>query len=185
MLRRLGLSLLWMLAVAAVAGAQEPAAEATPATQVLTLSSAAFKAGEAIPRRYTADGMDVSPPLRWKHVPPGCRSLAVTADDPDAPAGVWVHWVLYNLPPSAAEIPEGVAVEKSLVGGIKQGKNDFGRFGYGGPSPPPGKAHRYFFRLYALDVLLDLSPEATQKQLLEAMEGHILAQAELMGTYQR
>ena len=183
--RGVSLFLLFSLWIAAPASSQEPAREALPATKVLTLTSAAFKAGEMIPRRYTADGMDVSPPLKWKNVPPGCKSLALIVDDPDAPAGTWVHWVLYNLPPSAAEVPEGVAEQKSLVGGMKQGKNDFGRFGYGGPSPPPGKAHRYFFKLYALDTLLDLPPGVTKKQLLQAMEGRILAQAELMGTYQR
>ncbi len=185
MTRQVGLVLLSSLLVAGAANSQEPATEAAPATKVLALTSAAFKPGQAIPKRYTADGMDVSPPLQWTGVPDGCKSLAVIADDPDAPVGTWVHWVLYNLPPSAQEVPAGVAQESSLVGGIKQGKNDFGRIGYGGPSPPPGKPHRYFFKLYALDTLLDLAPGATKNQLLQAMEGHILAQAQLMGTYKR
>lgn len=185
MARKIGPLVFLCLFITGAAGAQQPATEAAPATKVLTLASTAFKAGEAIPKRYTGDGLDVSPPLKWKNVPEGCKSLVLVADDPDAPVGTWVHWVLYNLPPSAQEIPEGVAKEKSLVGGIKQGRNDFGGFGYGGPSPPPGKPHRYFFQLYALDTMLDLGPGATKKQLLEAMEGHILARAELVGTYQR
>jgi len=185
MTRQVGLFLLFSLVNPGVVVAQQSATEAAPATKVLTLASTAFKAGESIPKRYTADGMDVSPPLKWKNVPEGCKSLALIADDPDAPVGTWVHWVLYNLPPSAQEIPEGVAKEKFLVGGIRQGRNDFGQFGYGGPSPPPGKPHRYFFQLYALDMRLDLAPGATKNQLLEAMEGHILARAELVGTYQR
>lgn len=145
----------------------------------LRLTSNSFANGETIPRRYTCDDADVSPHLAWSELPAGVASLALIADDPDAPAGTWVHWVLYNLPPDLSELPEGVK------GVGVQGKNDFGRLGYGGPCPPRGKAHRYFFKLYALDNMLDLKEGATKARLLQAMEGHILAQGEWMGRYGR
>jgi Raf kinase inhibitor-like YbhB/YbcL family protein len=145
----------------------------------LQLTSNSFAYGEMIPRLYTCDDEDLSPHLSWSEIPAGAASLALIADDPDAPVGTWVHWVLYNLPPDLSELPEGV------IGIGVQGKNDFGRLGYGGPCPPRGKAHRYFFKLYALDTMLDLKEGATKARLLQAMEGHILSQGEWMGRYSR
>jgi len=149
------------------------------------LTSSAFEPGGTIPKLYTCDGPDVSPPLRWTDPPPGTRSLALICDDPDAPVGTWVHWVLYSLPPEIRELPEGVPPQPTLPGGGKQGRNDFRKIGYGGPCPPRGPAHRYFFRLYALDADPGLEPGATKQELLKAMTNHILAQAELMGRYRR
>ena len=151
----------------------------------LQLTSTAFSNGEAIPVTHTADGPDTSPPLAWAGAPEGTESFALICDDPDAPMGTWVHWVYYNIPPDLSSLPEGVPpVEEPPTGG-SHGKNDFGRIGYGGPSPPPGRPHRYFFKLYALDTELQLAPGATKKQLLQAMQGHILAEGQLMGNYQR
>ena len=149
------------------------------------LKSTAFENGGFIPKKYTCDGSDVSPPLSWTDPPEGTKSLALICDDPDAPMGTWVHWVLFGVPPETRELPEGVPTEKTLSWGGKQGRNDFGRIGYGGPCPPRGPAHRYFFRLYALDTEPDLSPGATKRELLRAIEGHILAEAELIGRYGR
>lgn len=151
----------------------------------IPISSPAFQEGKPIPTQYTCDGEDLSPPLKWSKVPEGTKSLALISEDPDAPAGIWVHWVLYNLPPTITELPEGMPTQEVLPNGAKQGINDFKRIGYGGPCPPPGKPHRYFFKLYALDTELDLKPGATKQELLRAMEGHILAEGQLMGTYQR
>jgi len=151
----------------------------------IQITSTAFKAGEPIPARYTCDGSDISPPLQWTNVPASAKSFALIADDPDAPVGTWVHWVLYDLPPSAAELSESVPKTQSIASGAKQGLNDFRRPGYGGPCPPPGKPHRYFFKLYALDTVTELKPGATKNDLLKAMEGHIVAEGQLMGTYQR
>ena len=151
----------------------------------MKLSSPAFEPGEPIPQKHTCQGQDISPPLRWEALPVGTRSLALICDDPDAPVGTWVHWVIYGLPASTAELPERVPTSETLSSGARQGLNDFRRVGYGGPCPPPGGAHRYFFRLYALDTELSLKPRATKADLLRAMEGHILAQGELMGTYRR
>lgn len=148
------------------------------------LTSAAFKQGEAIPRQYSCDGQDISPPLAWGDPPQGTQSFALIMDDPDAPAGVWVHWVLYNLPAGSRGLPEALPTDAQLADGSRQGKNSGGRLGYGGPCPPRG-THRYFFKLYALDKVLDLAPGATKEQLLKAIEGHILAQTELMGKYTR
>jgi Raf kinase inhibitor-like YbhB/YbcL family protein len=144
------------------------------------ISSPAFAQGETIPVKYTCDGADVSPPLRWDEPPAGTGSLALIADDPDAPVGTWVHWVVFNLPADARELPE----QATLPGGSQDGTNSWGRTGYGGPCPPSG-THRYFFKLYALDTTLDLAVGASKEELLQAMEGHILAQTELMGTYSR
>ena len=151
----------------------------------MQLTSTAFTEGAAIPAKHTCDAKDVSPPLRWSGVPAGTKSLALIADDPDAPVGTWVHWVLYDLPAGTSELGEDVPKSQYVAGGAKQGINDFRRLGYGGPAPPKGKAHRYFFKLYALDAMLDLKPGLTKKDLEKAMEKHILAQAQLIGTYQR
>jgi Raf kinase inhibitor-like YbhB/YbcL family protein len=151
----------------------------------MQLTSPVFEPGGSIPARYTCDDRDVSPPLKWSGAPAGVKSFALLADDPDAPVGTWVHWVLYDLPPDTTELSENVPKTQSIAGDARQGINDFRRIGYGGPCPPPGKPHRYFFRLYALDVRLGLKPGATRKEVERAMEKHIVGRAELMGTYQR
>ena len=150
----------------------------------MELKSSAFTAGEMIPQKYTCDGPDVSPPLSWSDVPAGAKSLALIADDPDAPMGTWVHWVAWNIPPNAHGLEEGMPKKDSLPNGMKQGTTDFRSIGYGGPCPPSG-THRYFFKLYALDTSLNLPPSATKKDLDKAMQGHLLQQVELMGKYAR
>lgn len=149
------------------------------------LSSTAFHEGQAIPAAYSGDGADHSPPLTWSGQPENTVSLALICDDPDAPRGTWVHWVLFNLPGDARELKEHVPTVGTLANGARQGTNDFGKLGYGGPAPPSGKPHRYFFKLYALDASLTLSAGATKAELLAAMEGHVLAESQWMGTYQR
>lgn len=151
----------------------------------IQLTSSAFAEGGLVPAKYTCDGEGVSPPLQWAGVPGGAKTLALIADDPDAPAGTWVHWVLYGLPPTVTELPEKVPATDSLANGAKQGINDFQRPGYGGPCPPAGTPHRYFFKLYALDTEIPFPPRTAKKDLVRAMEGHILAQGQLMGKYQR
>jgi len=150
-----------------------------------TLTSSAFTEGAPIPAKHTCDGADVSPPLAWSGAPSGAAAFALIMDDPDAPAGTWVHWVLYDLPARSSALAENVAKTEALKDGAVQGRNDFPRTGYGGPCPPPGKAHRYFFKLYALDAPLGLKPGATKRDVERAMQGHVLATAQLMGTYAR
>ena len=145
----------------------------------IKVTSTAFKDGEIIPKQYTCDGNDISPPLTWSGAPQETKSIALICDDPDAPMGTWVHWVLYNIPPSTVDLPEGV------TGVGLDGRNDFRRNGYGGPCPPKGSTHRYYFKLYALDILVELKPGATKGDLEKAMSGHILAQGQLMGKYGR
>jgi Raf kinase inhibitor-like YbhB/YbcL family protein len=149
------------------------------------LSSTAFPNGGEIPRRHTCDGTDLSPALAWQDVPAGTQSLALIADDPDAPAGTWTHWLLWNIPARATLLLEDSAKIELLDNGARQGIIDFQRIGYGGPCPPPGKPHRYYFKLYALDVRLDLKPGATKAELELAIKPHLLAEAQWMGTYQR
>jgi Raf kinase inhibitor-like YbhB/YbcL family protein len=149
------------------------------------LQSTAFSPGGEIPVKHTCDGLDVSPALRWTGPPAGTREFALIGDDPDAPGGTWVHWVLYGIPPAVRELPEAVPARDTVAGIGRQGANDFKRVGYGGPCPPRGPAHRYFFRLYALDVETTLPPRKVKADLLKAIEGHVLGQAELMGRYQR
>ena len=151
----------------------------------LQITSPAFSEGQPIPAKYSCEGNDASPPLKWTNAPANTKSFALIADDPDAPVGTWVHWVLYDLPPHATELPEDVAKTQFTSSGAKQGLNSWPRLGYGGPCPPPGKPHRYFFKLYALDTMLDLKPGATKKDVEAAMKGHILAEGQLMGRYQR
>jgi Raf kinase inhibitor-like YbhB/YbcL family protein len=151
----------------------------------LKVTSTAFSEGAAIPTKFTCDGEDVSPPLAWSGVPEGTRSVALISDDPDAPGRTWVHWVLYRLQADAAGLPEAVPKTDTLPNGARHGTTDFGRREYGGPCPPPGSPHRYFFKVYALDGAVDLEPGATKGDLLSAMDGHTLAQGELMGTYRR
>jgi Raf kinase inhibitor-like YbhB/YbcL family protein len=147
------------------------------------LSSSAFSSGGTIPKKHTCDGSDASPALNWNGAPAGTQSFALIANDPDAPAGTGVHWVLYNAPGSAKEFSEGVKKEEQLSDGTLQGRNDFRKIGYGGPCPPPGKPHRYFFKLYALDTKLSLKAGATKGEVESAMKGHVLGQAELMGKF--
>ena len=151
----------------------------------LSVSSPAFQEGDRIPSKYTCQGQDVSPPLAWSEPPGGTQSFALIMDDPDAPGGVFTHWVLFNIPPDSRQLAEAMPTQAQLTSGALQGKNDFGRIGYGGPCPPPGRAHRYQFTLYALDQPLDLKAGASKKQVIDAMQGHILAQGQLAGTYQR
>lgn len=151
----------------------------------LHLTTTAFQAGEPIPSRHAYENEDLSPALQWSGIPAPAKSLALICDDPDAPMGTWVHWVLYDLEPTTAGLAEGVSKSPELVGGAKQGINDYKKIGYGGPCPPPGKPHRYFFKLYALDTKLNLKPGLTKKDLEQAMEGHVIAAGELMGTYQK
>ncbi len=151
----------------------------------MQLTSTAFSEGGAIPAKFTCDDRNVSPVLSWSGVPTGAKSLVLIADDPDAPGGTWVHWVLYDLPAATSELAEDTAKSQYLPSGAKQGLNDFKRLGYGGPCPPPGKPHRYFFKLYALDTLLELKPGATKNEVERAMQKHILGQGQLMGIYKR
>ncbi len=161
-------------------------AAAREGRMAFSLTSTAFKEGTAIPVKHTCDGADVSPPLAWSGAPPGTAAFALIADDPDAPVGTWVHWVLYNLPATVSDLPENVAKVETLdLGGARQGRTDFRRPGYGGPCPPPGPAHRYFFKLYALDAPLTLKTGAQKKDVEAAMQGHVLGTAQLMGTYAR
>ena len=155
------------------------------AAMTIELTSPAFAEGELIPAKHTCDGEDASPPLNWTGVPGAAKSLALICDDPDAPMGTWVHWVIYGLPPMVADLAENVPTTETLANGARQGINDFNRIGYGGPCPPSGRPHRYFFKLYALDAEIPLKARATKKDLLRAMEGHILAEGQLMGKYQR
>ncbi len=151
----------------------------------IQVTSSAFAEGGSIPWKYGCDGANVSPPLGWASVPDTTKSIALIVDDPDAPAKTWVHWVVYDLPASLRELPEKVRPDEKILGnGGRQGTNDFGKIGYGGPCPPSG-SHRYFFKVYALDKVLDLAPGATKAQLLKAMEGHVLAEGQLMGKYAR
>jgi Raf kinase inhibitor-like YbhB/YbcL family protein len=149
------------------------------------ISSTAFSGGLMIPKKFTCDGPDVSPDLTWKDAPAGTKSFALIADDPDAPAGTWVYWVLYNIPAGTRELPEGVAKQEQLPDGALQGRNDFRKIGYGGPCPPPGKPHRYYFKLYALDTKLDLKAGVTKADVERAMKGHVLGETELIGRYGR
>ena len=147
-----------------------------------TLTSAAFQEGGSIPATYTCDGEDLSPPLSWTDPPAGTQSFALINDDPDAPGKMWVHWVVYNLPPSVRKLQAGVASDARLADGTQQGMTDFGRVGYGGPCPPSG-THRYFFKLYALDATLAAPAGAARAKVEAAMKSHIVAEARLMGTY--
>ncbi len=171
-----------LLAGAQVIAVPEPEGESPMA---LKLTSPAFETGGTIPKKFTCDGPDVSPALKWSDPPSGTQSFAVIMDDPDAPMGTWVHWVLYDLPAEARELPEGVPKQSELSSGARQGRNDFPLVGYGGPCPPRGPAHRYFFKLYALDGKTGLKAGATKADLEKAMKGHILGQGELMGRYKR
>jgi len=150
----------------------------------LQLTSTAFNNGDMIPRKYSCDGEDISPPLQWSNPPKGTQSYALICDDPDAPVGTWDHWIIFNIQGTTSALSRAIPPESYLPDGSTHGENGWGRLGYGGPCPPSG-THRYFFRLYALDTMLDLQAGASKTRLLKAMERHILAQAELMGKYKR
>lgn len=151
----------------------------------LVINSSAFEDGMSIPRKYTGEGDDISPPLKWTCVPEGTESFAIINDDPDAPSNTWVHWLIYNIPSQLQELPEGMPKVSELADGTKQGINDFNEIGYDGPMPPRGFEHRYFFKLYALDSVLDLPSGSTKVKLVNALKGHILDKAELVGFYKR
>ncbi|UCF21192.1 MAG: YbhB/YbcL family Raf kinase inhibitor-like protein [Gemmatimonadota bacterium] len=151
----------------------------------IEVSSPAFQDGDLIPSRYTCEGEDISPPLEWTNLPAGSKSIALICDDPDAPVGTWVHWVLYDLSPKLNKLPEAIPGREVTPQGAKQGINDFRRSGYGGPCPPPGKPHRYFFKIYALDIEPGLPAGATKSDLLRTIEGHVLAEGQLVGLYKR
>ena len=150
----------------------------------MDIKSTAFQEGGMIPRRFTCDDVNISPSLEWSSVPSGTKSFAIICDDPDAPSGTFVHWVYYDIPANVSRLSEGIKHDKMPSIGGKQGINDFRKIGYGGPCPPGG-THRYYFKLYALDANLGLGPGSTKQQILNAMKGHVLAEAELMGKYKR
>jgi len=164
---------------------QETKTEVENILDTISISSNAFEDGTSLPVEHTCDGEDHSPALSWDTIPAGTQSIALIVDDPDAPGKTWVHWVIYNIPANSTGLPAAVPKNKTLDDGSLQGKNDFGRIGYNGPCPPPGKPHRYFFRVYALDTTLSLKSGATKSQLEAAMSGHILAQGEMIGKYGR
>jgi Raf kinase inhibitor-like YbhB/YbcL family protein len=149
----------------------------------MQVSSTSFAEGETIPKDFTADGKDVSPQLAWSGAPNTTQSFAVICDDPDAPRGNWVHWVLFNLPASRTDLPQAVPPEKETLGGARQGSNSFKKIGYGGPNPPPGKPHRYIFTVYALDSQLNVNAGADKAEVVAAMKGHVLAEGKLMGKF--
>lgn len=153
------------------------------------LTSPAFKHGETIPKLHTCEGKDPSPELNWTGAPPGTKSFALIMDDPDAPVGLWVHWVLYDIPGELSGLPGNLPKTARVLGGAKHGASwgvdSFSRTGYGGPCPPPGKPHRYVFKLFALDKALGLPPGATASETAKAMEGHVLGRAELIGLFER
>lgn len=151
----------------------------------IAVTTTAFSPSGVIPKNYTCDGADVSPGLSWSGAPSVVQSFALIAQDPDAPAGTWTHWLIWNIPAQSKGMPRGVPTNETLADGARQGRNDFRRIGYNGPCPPPGKPHRYFFKLYALDAKLDLRAGANRNELEEAMKGHVLAQGELMAKYRR
>ncbi len=159
--------------------------ESEDKTMSLSISSAAFSEGTRIPVQYTCEGKDISPPLSWNDVPEGTKSFVLICDDPDAPMGTWDHWLIYNIPGDSAGLAEGIQTDESLTDGSKHGLNSWKNTNYGGPCPPPGNPHRYFFKLYALDTMLSLTGEVNKNSLENAMQKHILAEAQLMGTFSR
>jgi Raf kinase inhibitor-like YbhB/YbcL family protein len=178
--------IVWPVVLAAAGlSAQAQAVQSNASHMSFTMTISAFAAGAAIPRQYTCEGSDQSPALQWSETPKGTVTFAVVVHDPDAPAGDWVHWVAWNIPASSHELAENFPRQQELADGTRQGRNDFRKIGYNGPCPPPGRAHRYYFRVYAVDEKLDLAPGATRAQLDSALKGHVLAEAEYMGTYRR
>lgn len=170
-----------LCALASAAAPQRPGAQ----SGALSISSPAFDSGKPIPKRFTCDGEDVSPPLVFTNLPGGTKALALVCDDPDAPVGTWDHWIIYDLPASLSGLPEGVGKSSPPPSGAVEGKNSWNKLGYGGPCPPPGKPHRYFFKLYALKAGLGLKAGATKGELMAAMNGLVISSSELIGTYGR
>lgn len=177
--------LLPLIMVVLALGAPAEVRGQVAASSKIELKTTSFAPGGFIPKRFTCEAADFSPALAWTDPPLGTQSFAIIEDDPDAPSGTFVHWVVYDLPAAYRKLPEALSGNDQMLGGGRQGTNDFSRTGYSGPCPPPGRPHRYFIRLYAVDAILNLRPGATRKELDAAMQGHILAQAELMGRYQR
>jgi Raf kinase inhibitor-like YbhB/YbcL family protein len=153
--------------------------------EAISITSTSFVNGGSIPARFTCDGENLSPELSWSQPPAGTEGFALISDDPDAPGGIWVHWVLFNIPKDSRGLDEGVSKKEVLADGSVQGMTDFRRTGYGGPCPPPGRPHRYYFKIYALDAKLNLTASANKEDVEAAMEGHILANGELIGLYRR
>ena len=178
------LCLLLVSSMLIVAGRAQTGAKGA-SKMAFTIQSSDFTKDGDIPRAFTRDGEDRSPSLFWSEAPQGTMSFALIADDPDAPAGTWVHWVIFDIPAKAQSLAGELETVEQLPDGSKQGRNDFRKIGYGGPCPPPGKPHRYFFKLYALDSDVKLPAGASKAEVERAMKGHILAQAELMGRYKR
>lgn len=176
-----------LLLTAACVPAQDrrDAAQQEESAKRFGLTATEFQDNGMIPKKFSCDGADVSPALKWTEPPAGTASFALIMDDPDAPGGTWVHWVLYDFPARARGLPEGVPPDAELSGGGRHGESSFGKLGYGGPCPPHGPAHRYFFKLYALHAKTGLQPGATKADLEKAMKGLILAKAELVGHYHR
>jgi Raf kinase inhibitor-like YbhB/YbcL family protein len=183
MLNKICLILIAFLFLTAFSG-EKNSKQKKEKTMKITVTSNAFQEGGMIPKKFTCDGENISPQLAWNNIPQVTKSLAIINDDPDAPGGVWVHWVIYNIPPESKELQEHILPQKVLQNGTKQGTNDFRKIGYGGPCPPGG-THRYFFKIFALDKMLTEEAGLTKAQLLKAMEGHILADGQLMGIYKR
>jgi Raf kinase inhibitor-like YbhB/YbcL family protein len=165
-------------------GNESPIEQTGGEKMTITVNSTTFQDGGMIPSQYTCDGPNISPPIEWAGLPTAAETIALICDDPDAPAKVWVHWVAFDVPATRSGLPEAVPPEGTIPGGGRQGANDFGKVGYGGPCPPSG-THRYYFKVYALDTQLDLDSTTTKDRLLRAMEGHVLAQGQLIGRYRR
>jgi Raf kinase inhibitor-like YbhB/YbcL family protein len=184
--RKIGIwAVIGLIALAACGNAGSDAETIGTGDNTLRLKSSVFASDGSIPQPYTCDGEDKSPPLSWAASPAGTQGLALIVDDPDAPSGTWVHWVLFNLSPSTTSLPEAMPADAATLGGALSGSNSWNQLGYGGPCPPKGSTHRYFFRLYALDSTLALAPGASKADVEEAMTGHILAQGQLVGRYGR
>jgi Raf kinase inhibitor-like YbhB/YbcL family protein len=173
------------LLVGAALGAAFAVSPARGGPMSFQISTTAFSPGSTIPKKFTCDGPDVSPPLNWTEAPAATKSFALIADDPDAPVGTWVHWVLFNVPATSRQLPEGVKKVEQLPDATLQGRNDFRKIGYGGPCPPPGTPHRYFFKLYALDIMLNLKAGTAKQDVERAMQGHVVGETQLMGRYGR
>ena len=174
-----------LLAGLVTAGCSQGPKSANGHVTKIHLTSKAFVDGQTIPLKFTGDGLDTSPSLAWTNAPAGTKGLVLVVDDPDAPAGTWTHWLVYDLPPDTTALAEDQLKVPQWRNGAKQGLNDFQKTGYNGPAPPAGKAHRYYFKLYALDKMTGLTPGASKADLLKAMDGHVLGEGQLMGTYQR
>jgi len=149
----------------------------------ILMHSPSFKEGGTLPKKYTYLADNASPPLSWSSPPEGTKSLALVCEDPDAIIGTWIHWVVYGIPVHTLELPEGIPADSTILGTAKHGTSSFGSIGYGGPCPPPGPAHRYCFKLYALDSELDLEPGATHPDLINAIQGHILDEGQIIGMF--